>query len=139
MSFQEKSAAAMLSILVVVYGVYAVVILRWASNGPVEDIVWQPLMLLTIVPVVVLAIASHIPIAMLSPGDAGTEDERDREINLRGELIGGAVLGVGVVAGLGLTMAETEWFWIGQALLGALVFAEIATNGAKLVLYRRGV
>jgi hypothetical protein len=48
-------------------------------------------------------------------------------------------LAVGVVTGIALTMIGTDRFWIAQALIGALVIAEVTEGAAKLVWYRRGV
>ena len=138
MTFQAKSNLATMLSLILVYGIYFAVILDWAADAPVDEISWQPLMLLTILPVTVLAIITHAVLAALSPADARTPDERDQAVDLRGESLGGVVLGVGVVWGLALAAFEANVFWIGQVLLGSLVVAEIAKNARTLILYRRG-
>jgi hypothetical protein len=66
------------------------------------------------------------------------DDERDRLVDLRSERIGGYILAVGVFAGIGLAMVRADRFWIAQALIAALVIAEITSGVVKLVLYRRG-
>lgn len=139
MSFQEKSNAVMLGILGLVYAGYTFVIVRWAVDTPVAEMTWQPLMILTVVPVTLLAAATHIYLAMRSPNDADEYDERDRLIDLRGEWLGGIVLAVGVFAGIVLAMFETDPFWVAHVLLGALVLAEITKDARTLVLYRRGI
>ena len=138
MTFQAKSTAAMLGILTVVYGSYFAIMLSVAGQTPVDQIVYQPVMIVVTVPLVILAILVHIVIAIAAPSEAGVSDERDRIIALRGEALGGLVLGVGVFCGLVLAMFGSHTFWIAHALLGSLVLAEIASAAMMLVLYRRG-
>ena len=139
MTFQAKSTLAMLGILTVVYSWYFATMLATARSTPVGEIVYQPLLILVTIPLVILAIIVHAAIAIANPCEADFTDERDRLIAWRGEGIGGVVLGVGVFGGLVLAMFGGHSFWIAHTLLGALVLAEIATDAAKLVLYRRGV
>ena len=138
MTFQAKSAMLMTIALVVVYGSYFFVVGSWAITTPADQIVYQPLMIAAIVPLVILAVLGHIVVALINPKEANAYDERDRLIDLRGERIGAYVLAVGVFAGLVLAMVESAQFWIAQALLFAWVLAEISDNVSKLVLYRRG-
>lgn len=139
MTFQAKSAAAMLSILTVVYGWYFATTFAAAGRTPVSEIVYQPLMIVVTIPIIVLAIVFHAAIAIASPREAGVTDERDRLIGLRGEKLGGLVLATGIFGGLVLAMFGGDSFWIAHTLLGTLVLAEIATAATKLVLYRRGL
>ena len=44
----------------------------------------------------------------------------------------------GAARGIGLAVAQVEGFWIAQALIAALVIAEISNGVTKIVLYRRG-
>jgi hypothetical protein len=99
MTFQAKSTAAMLGILTVVYGCYFAIMLSVAGRTPVDQIVYQPLMILVTIPLVILAILVHIVIAIAAPSEADVSDERDRIITLRGEAFGGLVLGMGASAG----------------------------------------
>ena len=136
MSFQEKSAIAMIGALAVVYGAYFAIVGRWLTVAPADEIVYQPLLIVAIVPLVVLAVVSHLVIALANPREAGAEDERDRLIALRGERVGGYVLALGVFGGL--AMAELPPFYIAHALLLAWVLAELVEGATKIVLYRRG-
>lgn len=138
MSFQEKSAIVMTGALAIVYGAYFAVAGRWLATTPVHDIVYQPLMIAAVVPLVIVAIASHIVLALVNPAEANEYDERDRLIALRGERIGGYVLAVGVFGGLVLAMSAFPHFFIAHALLLAWVLAEITEGAVKVVLYRRG-
>ncbi|MGI9615566.1 MAG: hypothetical protein ACR2QO_21820 [Acidimicrobiales bacterium] len=138
MTFQAKSNAAMMAILALVYGAYALVVANQVADTAVDDLTWQPLMLLTVVPVTVLAIVAHIVIAVMAPDEADDYDERDHANELRGESLGGLVLGAGVFGGLVLAMFEAHPFWIAQVLLAGLVLSEIVKDARTLQLYRRG-
>lgn len=137
MSFQGKSTALMLAIIVGVYGWYFVTVARWASDSPVTEIAYQPLMLATVVVLIVLAVGGHILLAVIPPYAGRQPDERDRLIEARGESIGGVVLGAGAVGGIFLAMAEFEYFWIANTILLGLVLSEVVAGSTKLFLYRR--
>jgi hypothetical protein len=138
MPFQEKSAIAMTAVLVAVYGAYFALMGRLLASTPAADIPYQPLLIVAVVPLTILAAVSHIVLAVASPKEANAYDERDRLIVLRSERLGGYVLVLGVVAGLVLAMAEIHPFFIANALLLGWVLAEIADNATRIVLYRRG-
>lgn len=139
MSFQEKSTALMLGLIVIVYGWYFATVASQVGETPVADIDYQPLMLGTVAALVVLAIVGHILITAVPSYEGDETDERDRIIDLKGEGIGGYVLATGTLVGLFLAMAEYEPFWIANALLAGLVLSEIVTSASKLVYYRRAV
>ena len=83
MPFPQKSAMVMAGILVVVYGAYFAWMGWWQATTPVEDIPFQPLMILIVIPLVILAVAGQVILALFAPGDANAWDERDREIERR--------------------------------------------------------
>jgi hypothetical protein len=139
MTFQAKSTLAILGIVTIVYGWYFATILPVAGRTPVSEIVYQPLMLVVTIPLVLLAIVAHAALALAAPREVGLVDERDRLHALRGERVGGWILGVGVCCGLALAMLGGHSFWIAHTLLGALVLAEIAGAATTLVLYRWGL
>jgi hypothetical protein len=139
MSFQEKSAIAIIGSLVIVYGAYFALVARISlASTEAAGIAYKPLLILATVPLAALAAVSHIVLAIRSPKEANSYDERDRLITLRAERLGGYVLAVGVCAGVVLAMLELRQFYIAHALLLAWVLAELADNVAKVVLYRRG-
>ena len=138
MSFQEKSAIAITGSLVLVYGAYFAIVGRWLAIAPLDDIRYQPLMILVTVPLIGLAAGSHIAIAVANPKEANAYDERDRQITLRAERAGGYVLGVGVFTGIVFAMVELPQFFIAHELLLFLVLAELTDNVGKIVRYRRG-
>ena len=124
--------------LAVVYGAYFTIVARWLTTTPADDIVYQPLMIIVIVPLAMLAALSHIVLALVNPKEANGYDERDRLIALRGERIGGYVLAGGVFVALVLAMAELSPFFIAHALLLAWVLAEITAGATRIMFYRRG-
>ena len=139
MSFEEKSNYVMLAAVVIVYGWYAATIASLAADIAVADIAYQPLMLIVVVPLVLIAIVWHAVIAALNPAEAGQRDERDDEIDLRAKRVSGYVVGTALFAGLVITMLEIDNFWIAQTLLGGLVLSEVVEGSMRATLYRRGV
>jgi hypothetical protein len=137
-SFQEKSAVVMTGALAVVYGAYFAIVGRWLTVTPADEIVYQPLLIVAVVPLVVLAVVGHVAIALANPKEADAYDERDRLITLRAERVGGYVLALGVFGGLVLAMAELPPFFIAHALLLAWVLAELVEGATKIVIHRRG-
>lgn len=138
MSFQEKSAWAMLVIFTGVYGVYFADVLGDVSGAGAP--VLREGYLLTMVGLLIgLSIVAHIVIAIVSGEDGDESDERDRVIEMRADARSGYVLAAGVLGVLALAMLDYESFWIAHALLGALVISEIVKIVLRLASYRLGV
>ena len=70
--------------------------------------------------------------------DVGRTDERDKDINRRGELVGYYVSSVGVVGVLALAMLRYDQFWIANALYLSFALGTLVASVAKIVTYRRG-
>ncbi|QNL19383.1 hypothetical protein HXX25_08685 [Hyphobacterium sp. CCMP332] len=145
MSFQEKSNALMLGAIVLVYGGYFALVLGspvmtdGELNTEIGLLMSNGLILVTVGALVTIAIFGHIVIALLNHKEAGSEDERDKLIEMRGDQRGGFVMGVFAVCAMGLAMIATPHFWIVNTILGGLVAAEIVKAVSKLIDYRRGV
>lgn len=139
MTFQEKSTLTMTTILVLVFGWYFALVLGPITGSPTREVAYTGLMVAVVVLLVILAAVSHAVLAVVFRAQANTDDERDRLIALRSGQIAGYILAVGVCAGIALAMVQSDTFWIAQALIGALVLAEVTDGVIKLVLYRRGV
>ena len=139
MSFQAKSTLIMLIALVAAYGWYGATLLRLAADSPVGEIEYQPLVLIVVVPLVVIATIGHIVITAIKPSEADASDERDREIARRGSVIGGWIVSAAALGAMFASMAEIDHFWLAHLLLAGLVLAELADGVWRLVLYRRGV
>ena len=139
MSFQAKSTAVMLTALVAAYTWYGLQVYRLAGEGPVGEVNYQPLVLVVVVPLVVIATIGHIAISAWNPDEADFSDERDREIARRGSILGGGIVSIAALGALFAAMAEVSHFWIAHLLLAGLVLAELVDGAWRLVLYRRGV
>ena len=141
MTFQEKSALTMTAILVVVFGMYFALVLGPVAGAPApaREFAFTALMILASVVVTILAAATHIVLAIVFRSQVNAHDERDRLIDLRSTRVAAYILAAGVYAGIGLSVVQVERFWIAQALIAALVIAEITDGVIKVVLYRRGV
>lgn len=138
MPFQGKSPIVMTAILIGVYGAYFAIVGRWLTRAPGDEISYQPLLVIVVIPLTILAAISHIVLALIYPKEANQYDERDRLVTLRSERLSGYVLAVGVFTGIVLAMFEVTWFWIANALMLAWVLAEVVDGVTKVVLYRRG-
>lgn len=143
MSFHQKSAISMLTIMVLVFGWYFLKVYNMSLAGPVEMAAVSTLLFGMVIGIVVLSIMAHILIAIpASHGEQGAideSDERDRLINVRGNSKSSHVLGVGVVISLGMALLEIPVFYIAHALFAALVLSEISKLLFKVIDYRRGI
>ncbi|HYI23781.1 MAG TPA: hypothetical protein VD767_00090 [Thermomicrobiales bacterium] len=139
MPFPQKSAMVMAGILVVVYGAYFAWMGWWQATTPVEDIPFQPLMILIVIPLVILAVAGQVILALFAPGDANAWDERDREIERRAGQPAGYILAVTVFGGIVLAMFEADPFYIANGLMLGWVTAQVIEYLLAVELYRRGV
>ena len=138
MSFEEKSTWIYLVVALAVPGIYFANILGQMQDTHVTEIAYERPMIMAIIIAIVASIVAHIVVAIASPKDADKSDERDKNINRRGEYVGGIVLAVGAVGVLGLTMAEFEHFWIANALYAAFILQALTSTTVKIVAYRRG-
>ncbi len=136
-SVEKQTWASAVASLVVSAG-YLVLILSRASAGDIDEIDYVRPMLSAIGIGIVAAIVLSIVASILSPEDASLKDERDREINRRGEYAAFYVMSVAAVVPLALTMAEAAYFWIAHTLYLAFVLASLASAAVKLSAYRRG-
>ena len=138
MSFEEKSTWTVLFTFLLVYGWYFLQVSAALAHNDVASVDYQSTMGITVAALIGITIAAHIVLAILAPEDTDKPDERDREINVRGEYIGGFVVSTTALAAMVLAMLEMPHFWIANALLLGLVAAELVTNCIKIFYYRRG-
>lgn len=138
MSSEEKSTWISVVVGVGVAVVYFATVLAKVPGTDVATIAYVWPMLTAIGVGITASIVLNIVAAVLSPKEAGKTDERDRQINRRGEYVGFYVMSVAATVPLGLAMAEIEQFWIANSLYLAFVLAALASSVVKLVAYRRG-
>ena len=139
MTFPEKSALTMTTVLLAVFGWYF-----WLVLGPIAGIgssarafAYTAVMGVALAAVTVLATVSHIVLAIVFRRQANVRDERDRQINLRSTRVASYLLTTGVWAGLCLAVARADLFWIAQVLVASLVLASVVESVVKVALYRR--
>lgn len=149
MPFKEKFTWVSLVVFVVVPGTYLVVVLRMLGGAEAAEVAYQVPMfvaigvsvLLTIVGTILMGIGTGIAIKMSGEGstdDIGRDDERDDDINRRGQLAGSYAAGLGAVGALILAMLRLDQFWIANAIYLSFVASTVTAAIFKLVAYRRG-
>lgn len=139
MSFDEKNAWAFGVITLVVYGGYVAWVLGQAQEVPLVDVDYAWPMIWSIAAGVVLCLIAMAVIAALRPSEAGVRDERDREINRRGEQTGQSLVVIGGLAVMVLAMIEAPYFWIANAMYLAFILSAILTTATKVAGYRWGL
>ncbi len=131
MSFQEKSAWTALAATLIVGAVY---LGKLSASGGIIAPGW-------LLPAVILfstiLIVGHIAIAVSNPKTADTADERDRDIERKGEVAGGFTLGSFVFLILALGVISGEWAFANLAFIGLLA-SELVKAMWRVALYRRG-
>jgi hypothetical protein len=157
MPFEEKFTWVSAVVSTGVAAVYFAIVLGQVRSVPVAEIAYQrpllvaigALIVLTIVGTIVTAIFTAIGTAVTtaitgegsveeSVDGIGRTDERDVDINRRGELIGYYVSSAGAVGVMALAMLRYDQFWIANALYMSFVVGAFVASVAKLVAYRRG-
>ncbi|GAA0239740.1 hypothetical protein GCM10010492_43630 [Saccharothrix mutabilis subsp. mutabilis] len=135
MSYEERGTWVYLLVTAGTWAAYAVVLLN--RDGPLVDVTYKGALLWAIGLAIVGTVVARILVEVFTRGDQKT-DERDRDVNRRGEYVAGTVLGVAMVGPLALTLAEARHFWNANAMYAAFVLAAVVGSVVKLVAYRRG-
>jgi hypothetical protein len=142
MSSEEKRTWISAVVGLAVPAVYLSLVLSRVPGTDVTRIAYVRPMLVSVgigvVAAVALTMLTTAVTSVGSPEDADRTDERDREINQRGEYVGFYVMSIAAIAPLVLAMAEVAHFWIAHALYLSFVLAALASATVKLVSYRRG-
>jgi hypothetical protein len=149
MPFEEKFTWVSTVVSTGVAAVYFAIVFGQVRTVPVAEIAYQwplliafgALIVLTIFGTIVVAVGSAVSAQITGSGsvdDVGRNDERDADINRRGELIGYYVSSGGAIGVLALAMLRYDPFWIANALYLSFVVGALVASVAKLVAYRRG-
>ncbi|RTE86911.1 MULTISPECIES: hypothetical protein [Gammaproteobacteria] len=139
MSFQERSAWAMLIILSVAFFDLAHSVYNASMHA--QQVIDPSWMLLGkfVGTIIVLAIASHIILAIIQPKQAeGKLDEREKTIALFSSHISGIVLAIGLFFGLGHYMIHEDGNALFYTAFGSLVLSQIAEYVILIWKHRRG-
>ncbi|WDR06883.1 hypothetical protein PSQ90_05385 [Devosia rhodophyticola] len=137
MSWEEKSTWIMGVVSVVGYAVYLSLVLPAVpSAGGLADAPYVASMLWTIGGAIIASIILHILAAVISPQDANTKDQRDREIYRAGEYIGQSFVVIGALSAMILAMLDMDQFWIANAVYLCFVLSGVLSTIAKIAMYR---
>jgi len=139
MTFEEKGKWVYLITSIVGFVTYVSIVLSRAQDTIITEVPYVSTLLWVIGIGLVVTIIGQIVIAIAKPNEADKKDERDKDINRYGDFIGGIVLGIAMIAPLGLTLAEVDHFWIANAMYAAFVLSAIISTTVKIVAYRRGL
>jgi hypothetical protein len=133
LSFQEKSIWMTLVANVAVYAFYFWRVLAIGEGDParVGALFGEVVVLL-----IVVMVAGHVVLAIAHRPER--KDERDRRVATLAARNAYYVLASGGFCALGVAALSVGTFWYAQALLLALVLAEITKSASQLVYYRRG-
>jgi hypothetical protein len=149
MPFAEKVNWVNVGVTVVVVTLYFVVVLGQLGQHAAGEIAYQvPLLtavgasiVLTIVSTILVAIGAGISSAVRGEdpsNDLDRKDERDKDIERRGEVIGYYIASAGVVGVMAITMLGYAHFWIANGLYASFAIATIVSSAVKIVAYHRG-
>jgi archaellum biogenesis protein FlaJ (TadC family) len=139
MSFREKSTWISFVLLLAISIPFFTQVLR-IENGRASSEASFHLFLALVIVFIVGEIVLHAVIVMQSPRDArAPKDERERLIDLKAMRVAFFVLMTGALLVVVLVHFPVDRFQILQALLLAVVVAELTMLGARLVYYRRDV
>jgi hypothetical protein len=124
------------------YLIYAGIILSRADGGPLSGVAYAgPLLWIivaTIIATILGAIASAIFGAIVHKDLDPKSDERDRQINTRGEYFGLFALAAGAGGGMVLAMVQAPHFWIANAIFLGFTVSSLVSAVVKIISYRRG-
>jgi amino acid transporter len=138
MSTEEKNIWIYAIVTLVVPSVYLVSIATQLHSTAVGEIAYQVPMLAALVASIVASTIVQIIASIIWRKEKGKRDQRDRDINRRGDAIGFYAVSVGTFFPLALAMVGFEQFWIANAIYVMVALATLISSAAKLVAYRRG-
>ena len=146
LSFKEKSILGTLIGITLVSFWYFETVLGMLQAGATDLVALGKLAVGLVIFFILVEIVFHTLLAARWPRDAAAgEDERDQLIELKGERVGGLLLGLGVVSTIGhialnalFETAAPSHFLSVNLLLLSLTIAEIGKYVSQLIYYRRG-
>ncbi|WP_157555940.1 hypothetical protein [Nocardia acidivorans] len=136
MPFEEKRTWILGVAPVVSYTIYLVVVLTRARPHGLSQVGYIAPLLWAVGGSILVSIVATIAVAIAGRDDR--KDQRDREIDRMGTLVGNAFVVLSAVGALVLTMAEAERFWIANVLYLGFTLSAAVGAGAEIIAYRRG-
>lgn len=138
MAYEEKRAWIMLVVTLIGAAFYTIVVLGRAGDVPLAEVAYVGPMLWTIGGGIVAAIVFTIAASIGLDKDERRKDQRDREIERFGEMVGNSFLVIGALAALGMAMAEWAHFWIANAVYLGFMLSALLSSVTRIFAYRRG-
>ena len=135
MAFLEKSNWVVLVVAVATLAVYGTWTLTQALGKPVAEIGWVQPMIYSIGGFVVLNVLGNVIAAATNPKEADKSDQRDKEINRFGEMVGNYLIIAGACVALVLTMVAADRFWIGNTIYFGGILAAMGASVTKIAAY----
>ncbi|WP_300544483.1 hypothetical protein [Maricaulis sp.] len=140
MSFLEKLNLAALGAGAVSLAWYLWRVLPQIGAVPAAEIAWKWPMGISLGLFVVLLIAGIVPLALTDPSvrarDGIIDDERDRDIERRGDAWGGNLMHLIAFAALILLFTDIDRFWVAQLLFVGGMLAGLLSIALKIAAYR---
>lgn len=96
-------------------------------------------MLWTIGIAIASSVVGRVLVEIVKPSDSHQLDVRDKDIGRLGDYVGGSVIAVGMLLPFGLAMADTDHFWIANAMYSVYFLSALVSAPVKLIAYRRGL
>ncbi|MFF2549816.1 hypothetical protein ACFVUS_02405 [Nocardia sp. NPDC058058] len=137
MPFEEKRTWILGGAAVVSYAIYLVVVLTRARPDGLARVGYIAPLLWAVGASILVSIVATIAVS-IAARDGDRKDQRDREIDRMGSLVGNAFVVLGAVGALILTMADAERFWIANAIYLGFTLSAVVGSTAKVIAYRRG-
>ncbi|MEU4801298.1 hypothetical protein [Actinosynnema sp. NPDC023587] len=138
LSYEEKGTWVYLVVGLVTYAAYLVRLVDLADGRALVDTPYAAALLWAVGISVALSVLGRVVVAVAEPGDRHRGDVRDREIDRRGEYVGGLLVAVGMVLPFALALGEARHFWIANAMYAVFTLGAVAGSLVKLHAYRRG-
>jgi hypothetical protein len=130
LAFREKSIAAQMAAILLVYGYYGVRL--WGK--PLTPLAATAALIGITILMILILVAAHIAIRLYSRPEL--PDERDGVIELRGSRNGYAALAAGVWGVLFLAIGHVPYDLLFYAIMGVFALAELVRLGSQLFYYR---
>jgi hypothetical protein len=138
-TFEEKRSWVRLGVALLGYLGYLGVLIGRSEGGPVREVPYIWILILSAIVAIVVAAGLEIALAARTPRRERVADDRDREIGRLGDHVGQAFLVIGALAGMGLAMAESDPFWVANVIYLGFVLSAVVGGIARVVVYRVGV
>lgn len=138
MSFREKSAWISFVSILVVFSIYFARAARVLIAGEGRGALFHLFIVLAL-GLVALEVVLHVAIAIQSPREArSAKDEREHLIDMKATRVAFPVLLVGAFGAISTIHMGAGRGAMADAILLAIVLAELAKFGAQIVYHRRG-